>query len=140
MKFAPFLGIATFVMFASAAHAQRTPVPIVNHENVVIVTGSGKAPGIAAIKKAIVTAGQAGKRKWTVAQAVDGSILQATYQVRTHTIVVDIAVQETSYSVRYASSIDMRYKVEEGIPVIHPFYNNWVDELMLSIRTELVKL
>jgi hypothetical protein len=59
--------------------------------------------------------------------------------VRNHTVIVDIVPGPDSYSVRYADSINMKYGVENGSPVIHPFYNKWVDELIDSIRVELKK-
>jgi hypothetical protein len=33
----------------------------------------------------------------------------------------------------------MKYGVQDGVPVIHPFYNSWVTELMESIRVTLLR-
>jgi len=44
------------------------------------------------------------------------------------------------YSVKYVSSVNMKYEVQSGTRVIHPFYNKYVEELIQSIRAELLKL
>jgi hypothetical protein len=42
--------------------------------------------------------------------------------------------------VKYADSVNMNYRVEGGTPVIHPSYNQWVDQLIQAIGGELRKL
>jgi hypothetical protein len=34
----------------------------------------------------------------------------------------------------------MKYGIENGKPVIHPFYNDWVDQLVRAIDAEVKKL
>jgi hypothetical protein len=53
---------------------------------------------------------------------------------------VNIEPTTTEYSVRYANSINMKYEAINGQPVIHPHYNKFVNELIQSIRIELLKL
>jgi len=127
------------ILLAGAVHGQRQPVPIINHDNVVVTTSSAKTPTIEAVTKAIIEGAHA--RKWTVSHVAGTPKLQAKLFVRNkHTVVVEIENTATAYSVRYVSSIDMKYGVENGVPVIHPFYNRWVSELMDGIRTELQKI
>jgi hypothetical protein len=138
------LAIRAFLLFASlivaaGAEAQRLPVPIVNHENLLVAVSSKTAPTTDTVTQAIVNGAQA--RKWTISRIPDSSKIHAKLFVnKKHTVVVEIENTATTYSVRYVSSIDMKYGVENGVPVIHPFYNRWVNELIESIRTELVKL
>jgi hypothetical protein len=134
------LVVIAALLAASAVHAQRSPVPIVDRPNVPVVTGSGKPISHEALNRAIMNGGGAGARKWDVVPAAGGKSLRATYKVRSHTVVVDIVPGSDSYSVKYAESINMKYGVDNGTPVIHPFYNTWVDELIESIRVELRKL
>ena len=139
MNFVRIVLLLAAVFLAGVAHAQRQPVPIVNHENVAITTSSATTPAPDAITKAIINAAQA--RKWTVMHVAGSPKLQAKLFVRNkHTVVVEIENTATTYSIRYVSSIDMKYGVEDGVPVIHPFYNRWVSDLMEGIRSELIKL
>lgn len=130
---------AATILLAGHAHAQRQPVPIVNYENVAITTQSAKTPAAEEVGKAIITGAQ--NRKWTVSHVAGQPKLQAKLLVRNkHTVVVEIEFSETAYSIRYVSSIDMKYGVKDGVPVIHPFYNRWVTDLMDGIKTELTRL
>lgn len=137
-----YLRLALFlciVSFGIGAHAQRQPVPIVNHENLAVAVSSTKTPAAEDVQKAIVNAAQL--RKWTVTRVPEGSKIHAKLFVNNkHTVVVEIENSATAYSIRYVSSIDMKYGVEDGVPVIHPFYNRWVNQLIEGIRTELTRL
>lgn len=136
LKAAVFL---TVMLCAGGVYAQRLPVPIVNHENVVIATSAASAPTAEAVRAAIVNAAKS--KKWTVSYAAGGEKIHAKLFVRNkHTVVVEIENTPSSYSVRYVSSIDMKYEVLDGVPVIHPFYNRWVDDLMRAINGELLRI
>ena len=74
--------------------------------------------------------------KWFIVPVGDGKTLRGTYIVANHTVVVDIVPGSSSYSLKYADSINMKYGVENGKPVIHPFYNDWVDQLIRAIDCE----
>jgi hypothetical protein len=130
--------LLAIVVFVPVVHARST-VPVMERENVSVVTGSGKPVNNEALKRAIINGGAAGARKWEVVAAPNGSSLRATYKVRNHTVIVDIVPGPASYTVKYADSINMKYAVENGSPTIHPFYNKWVDELIDSIQVELKK-
>lgn len=134
------LVVVAAVLTASAAHAQRAPVPIVDRPNVAAVTGSGKPVSQEALQQAIIRGGATGARKWSIGPAGDGKTLKGTYIVRAHTVVVNIEPGLGSYSLKYADSVNMKYGVEDGKPVIHPFYNQWVDQLIQAIDFELKKL
>jgi hypothetical protein len=139
-RFMGALVVVVAALAASAAHAQRTPVPIIDRPNVSVVTGSGKALSQEALRQAIISGGANGPRKWAIVPAGDGKSLKGTYIVRAHTVVVDIVPGSSSYSLKYADSINMKYRVESGQPVIHPFYNDWVDQLIRAIDFEVKKL
>lgn len=130
------VAVATFV---PDALAQRQPVPIVERENLPALAASGAALTPEAIAAAITRGAENGKIKWIVSRA-GADRLTATYNVRTHSISVNIVFTEKTYSVFYSSSINMKYGVENGVKVIHPFYNRWVDELVQAIGAEFRKL
>lgn len=133
MRVILFLG----AVLASASALAREAVPIVNHENVAITT-SGKPASADKVKQAIMTAATA--QKWDVSAAQPGT-LTATLHVRgKHTVVVDILYTADHFSVKYRDSVNMKYEVKDNTPVIHPFYNKWVQRLVDAIQVETKKL
>ncbi len=123
--------IAAVTAFSASA---RTPVPIANQANVPIVSAQ---PLSSAQVKAAITAAATSKR-WTVSQTGPDKLTAQLFVNGKHTVYVDITYAPTSYSVAYKDSINMNYRVNhEGVPVIHPFYNNWVRELMTAVTAEL---
>lgn len=139
-RFIKTLVIAGALALACAAYAQRTPVPIIDRPGVPAVSGSGKPLSHEALRQAIISGGTNGARKWSIVPAGDGKTLRGTYIVRAHTVVVDIVPGSSSYSLKYADSANMKYGVENGTPVIHPFYNDWVEQLIRAIDSEMKKL
>lgn len=135
MKTIHLLLAAALSLATLTAGAQRLPVPIVNHDNVVV-----SRPATAAeVKQAIVTAAGATGRKWVVSEPSPGRLV-ATYHVRTHTVTTEIRYSGSSFSIAYADSINMKYGPgPDGKGVIHPFYNQWVNEFVQAIRLELAK-
>ena len=133
------LALVAAMFLAASAHAQRQPVPIVNHENVAVTTSSATEPTAEAVTRAIISGAQT--KKWTVTHVAGSPKIQAKLFVRNkHTVVVEIENTANTYSIRYVSSIDMKYGTQDGVPVIHPYYNRWVSELMDGIRSELTRL
>ncbi|HZD21546.1 MAG TPA: hypothetical protein VE325_12810, partial [Burkholderiales bacterium] len=108
-------------------------------DNVPVLTGSGKAASTQAVGVAISNAAASGKRVWNVTRTAPDK-LRATYNVRQHAVVVEIGYSEKAYSIHYAGSDNMRYGEANGQKMIHPFYNNWVEELQRGIKAELSKL
>lgn len=130
-----FLLIATLVTGPALA---RQSVPIVNVENAPVVTGSGNAPTLAQIKQSIVAAGAI--QNWKVSDAENGT-LNATLVVRgKHYMTIEIPYTTEQYSLIYKSSVNLNYEVLDGVPVIHPNYNKWVQTFSNNIRLELKKL
>jgi hypothetical protein len=115
----------------------RTPVPIINYDNVAVASNSGRALTTEEVKQAIMAA--AGAKNWSIAHQADGK-LQAILNVRNkHTIVVEIAYAKEHYSLTYKDSTNMKFSQQDGHSVIHPFYNKWVQDFKDAIRRELLK-
>lgn len=137
MKIVHFLLAALLSLAAAHAGAQRLPVPIVDHPNVAAARGDGKPATAADVRKAIEAAAVATGRKWVVTEPSPGRLL-ATYHVRTHTVVAEIRYSAGQFSVAYSDSVNMKYAPgADGKGVIHPFYNQWVQEFLQAIRREL---
>ncbi|HRE15800.1 MAG TPA: hypothetical protein PLW86_01870 [Rhodocyclaceae bacterium] len=138
MKFLKTLCLATaLILTISASHA-REAVPIVNYDAIAINTATGKTLTQADVKAAIIRAGSS--QGWVMSDIAQDQ-LTGTLQVRgKHTVVVTIRFSADKFSVAYKDSIDMKYAVFEGVPLIHPFYNKWVQTLINNIRIETQKL
>lgn len=136
MKIIHLLLAAVISVGAGQAFARAT-VPVVNHQNVALQRAGGAAPTAADMRQAIVVASQATGRKWAITESAPGQMV-ATYQVRTHTVVVDILYGPGQLSVTYKDSINMKFG-SGGPTNIHPFYNQWVNEFIQAIRLELAK-
>ena len=137
-KIVRLLAAAVLALSALQAGAQRLPVPIVNHEHVELRRVDGQPPTASQVHDAVLAASQATGRKWAVTEQGPGRLL-ATYHVRTHTISTGIRYGDGQLSMVYADSINMKYAPggEKGTGIIHPFYNQWVDEFLQAIRLEL---
>ncbi len=133
-KIAPWLLAAMLALAGSQATAQRLPVPIENHENVVVQPASGKTLTAEQVKNAIVAASTATARKWSVSEAGPGHLV-ATYHVRTHTVIADIRYTGSQFSLTYKDSVNMK----AGGGKIHPFYNAWSADFVQAIKLELSK-
>jgi hypothetical protein len=138
MKFLRVTFLICLTMLSMSAYAARSAVPLVNYDNIAIVTGSKNAPQIDKVKLAMRVG--AAVKGWTVEDAADGS-LTATIVVRDkHKVVVKIDYDASKYSIHYKDSAVMKYEVNNGQAVIHPFYNVWVENLKNDINIELLKL
>ena len=140
---------------AGPAIAQRTPVPIIDHPKVPVATSSGKSLEAGQVKQAILEATRL--RNWQVGEEPGGTML-ASRSWNQHSIRVEISYAGDSYSLKYRDSVNMNYSARgdndsrpnyysslRNAPrptgrTIHPFYNQYVQELKDAIRVELLKL
>lgn len=142
MKILHLLVAAGIALAAAQATAQRVPVPIVNHENVIVQKAAGGPASAEEVKKAIMAAATATGRKWVISEPTPGRLL-ATYHVRTHTVVTEVRYKAGHFSVSYHDSVNMKYSPNgPGMagPVIHPFYNQWVQDFVQAVRLESAKI
>jgi hypothetical protein len=148
--------LAASAVFCSAAYA-REPVPVVNHIDVPVMTGSGKPVTADQVRDAIIKGGE--KKDWAVTRSPNSELLSAKIVVRNkHTVVVSISYSAERFSIKYQDSINMNFKLADGpampsvgyaqymnappstpagTPLIHPGYNSWVNYLLMSIQEEL---
>ena len=146
IAFALFLGVLSMT-----AVAQRAVVPIIDYKDVSVATSSGKPVTAEQVRDAIAAAGK--RLTWEMAFTANNGLVGTLVVANKHTISVDISVAPDKYSVKYRSSINMKYGVSgkpayassanptpEGVPAIHPAYNQWVQSLVTAIDSELRKL
>jgi hypothetical protein len=150
-----FFKAAIFVCGTIASfnvHA-RMPVPIVNYENIVVATSSGKAVLIEQVKQAVVSAAKS--KGWTVAFSAENSLIATLIVRNKHTVVVKVDYDTNKYSINYNDSKNMKYGIIDVQPTIassnkdqslngqgeiHPAYNQWVQDFKDAIHIELLKL
>lgn len=111
--------------------AARSAVPMVDLGHQEIVTFDGQPMTHDAMRKAILYGGLT--RRWTAVGEQPGLLtLQASNGI--HVVVVDVTYDVKSYDIRYKRSVEMRYETVDGKAVIHPKYNQWVNDLSTAIR------
>ncbi len=129
--------IALFLVVLATPALGRSPVPVVDFKDEAILTTGDKTFSNAQVRDAIIRA--AASMGWTLVPAGDQKFV-ATLVVRNkHTVVANITYGPEKYSVVYMSSINMKYGIDNGVPVIHPYYNDWARKLVGAIRAELTK-
>lgn len=82
------------------------------------------------VGNAVIKAGQS--LGWEMHPRNPGHII-GTYNFRTHQAAVDILYSPDDYSIRYHSSVDLKYDGSN----IHKQYNAWVEELAKAIDAEI---
>ncbi|HZP92839.1 MAG TPA: hypothetical protein VFB20_08160 [Burkholderiales bacterium] len=133
-----FLLLAT-TLIAFAAAARDLP-PVVDYENVAVVTGSGKPASTEAVGVAISNAAAGGRRVWALKRMAPDKV-RATYNQGRYAASVDIEYSDKAYSIHYVGSNNLHAATDEkGQKLIHGSYNKWVEELQRGIKAELGKL
>lgn len=144
--------VLMFATLVSLNAIARTPVPIINYDNISVATSSGKTLQLEQVKQAIQSA--AGAKAWSIAIQADGKLLATRNERNKHFIVVEIEYSADKYSLKYKDSTNMKFgdapqpdpssfqnpTIAPGSKVIHPYYNKWVQEFRDAIRVELLKL
>lgn len=124
--------LASIMSFLFLAGCAKTiPVKDFSNQNFVqygehqITTESAEL----AIVRAAVSLG------WTTEKVKPGEI-KATLNIRSHQLVVQILFDETTYSINYLDSTNLKYDGEK----IHRQYANWVTNLIKNINAQNIKL
>lgn len=130
-------GLLISVVMASTAYA-RSAVPIQSHDDIAISASAGKAVSAQQVRQAIINGGA--RRAWTFIDTGAGQLTGTLVVRNKHTVNVTVDYSSKSYSIRYKDSSNMKYGMMNGVAVIHPFYNSWVDNLIVEVDVELSKL
>jgi hypothetical protein len=137
MRLVSLLFLAIGLIVAAPAYG-RTPVPIVEFPDLAVGTSSGVKPTVEQVRQAIVKA--AGEKDWALAKQAEDRFVATRVIKGKHTIVTTISFSAEKYSVKYESSENMNYQVNNGKALIHPNYNVWAQDLVGAIRFEISKL
>lgn len=85
------------------------------------------------VKQAIINAGQG--RDWIMSVAGPG-VINATQNVRKHSVTIRINYSEKEYTIHYVNSVNLLASGGE----IHRAYNHWVNNLDKDIQKKLAVL
>ena len=137
--------VAIFMCMSAIANA-RESVPIVDSENNAIPMVGGKELTLEAVANAIKAGGASQQYPWVPTGNSPGEMELTTLVRGKHTAVVKVTYDTKTYSIRYASSVNLNYKTKKDtktkkeVPLIHPAYNDWVQQLKAAIDFEFKKL
>lgn len=160
MKWARLAAVFSMLLVYSLFASARESVPVVDHIDVPVMTSKGSSVSIEQVRDAITVAAIA--QHWEIIKSPTENVLSATLKVRgKHTAVVSIPYSADKYSIKYQNSVNLGYgisdvsaadpanvygmnapskKLKQGVPLIHPFYNKWVQSLLLAVQLEVKKL
>lgn len=148
-----------FALFGCKSVNGPDPVAMDSYENVPIVTTTGVALSTEQIRKTIVRAAKATNWEVQNENATGPVLAKYTYKEK-HTATVRISYSQTTYSITYESSSNMKYRLADGsdsyLPVgtvsgvrsfypvgtklIHGVYNQWIrslkDKIQAGFRAE----
>lgn len=108
-----------------------TTLAIYNVDNDPIEGKISKDKVYKAIKKA-------GTSKGWIIRKVKPGLAMGTLNLRTHKAVVEIPYSEKTFSIKYKSSLNLKYDAEKGL--IHKNYNSWIKNLENAINFQLAIL
>ena len=128
------LVLSSLLVFASPAFAGwGTRDVIENHEFIALTRNDGSAMTDDQVKKAIIAG--ANLKGWTAKEEGPGKLTLTIVVRNKHTAVIDVGYSNKGYSIKYVSSINLDYEVEDGKELIHHNYTRWINNLILSIKT-----
>lgn len=125
---------ATLAFAAPAFAGWGTRDVIENHEHIPLVRNDGSAMTTEQVKKSII-AGASLISGWSVKDEGPGKLTLTLVVRNKHTAVIAVNYDNKGYSIKYVSSINLDYAVDDGKEVIHHNYTRWINNLMLSIKT-----
>lgn len=114
----------------------RAAVPLVEHEGVAAIAGNGQPATVDQIRNAFIAGGA--RRNWIFTVEAPDKLI-GRLSVRSHQVAVDIPLSPGKFSVLYRDSVNLKFGTEAGSKMIHPQYNNWVNNLLGDVRAELVR-
>jgi hypothetical protein len=120
-----FLGLLAIATIASLTACGRT-APVKEYQSEPVPTNITSAAQVA---KAIKLAGAS--LGWIISDAGEGK-LKGTLNLREHQAIISIPYTDTSYSLLYLSSVNLKYNASEN--TIHKNYNGWLTNLNNKIQ------
>jgi hypothetical protein len=113
-----------------AGQGCRTTAPMLTVINAPLGSSPGSKVSLEEVSRAIWAAGK--RLGWEMQQVRPGE-LTGTLTLRKHLAVVAITHDTSTFSIKYRSSMNLRYHDGE----IHRNYNNWINNLARAIQAEM---
>lgn len=122
--------LSFFAIIAMPAEARRGPAPLKDPPALTLPAGvSGKD-----VEKVIVSV--AVQREWQVIDRQPGLVV-LRYAPRDFSVDVTVRYDAKNLTIAYKDSTNLEYGQENGMPVIHPNYNRWVNNLAHDFESQL---
>jgi glucose-6-phosphate 1-dehydrogenase len=125
--------LLSLFLTCSAASFAKSSVPIIDYQDVPIMVSDGKELSLDEIAMRIRNAAAAHKYKFSASGTTPGQMRLTALVRGKHVVAVDVRFTTKAYSIVYALSENMNFKVKNGKPLIHPNYNSWIQQLKLGI-------
>ncbi|MBL6751632.1 MAG: hypothetical protein ISP90_13985 [Nevskia sp.] len=122
--------LAAIVLASASAEARHRAVPLKDPPPLTVPLGVAEAD----VARAIIFAGAT--RQWKVTDRKPGDIV-LEYAPREFSVTVDVKYDAHTVNISYVGSKNMEYEQENGMAVIHPNYNRWVNNLAHDIDSQL---
>ena len=110
------------------------PAPVRNVADAPVVSNKASL-SLYDVRVAITHAGAS--LGWIMIEQEPGRI-NGTLKLRSHTAIVDVTYDTSTYSIQYVDSTNLDYSASEG--TIHENYNGWIQNLDNAIQRELADL
>ena len=124
LKLSGLVGVLLFIFTGCGAAS----VYNIQNNSVEVKKSTSNDDVYKAIKKAGLSLG------WIVSKVKDGEA-KAVINLRTHQAIVRIDYTNTSYSINYVNSTNLKYNMEKN--TIHNNYNGWIKNLERAINVQL---
>ena len=132
MKLKRYLVVVALLCAAAApVHAARN-TPMVTPGVITLPAPEGKTVSAARVREAVLAS--AALRGWLVDEEQPG-LIRLTYAPRNkHKATIDVRYGDGSFEIVFVSSFNLNEDKRDGALLIHPNYNNWINNLVQDVR------
>jgi len=125
--------LLTLTLLGTAAFAAQRSAPLVEPAPITIPANVSEENAAKAIRSALAGRG------WAISEESPGHI-GGTLTVRKHVLKIGISYTGGRIGIKYVTSSELGYEIIEGKPYIHPKFNNWMNNLILDINANLLRV
>lgn len=129
-----FLGLIAALAMTTAMGREA---PLQDSGRIAVVSPSATPVTQEMVRSAIITASQ--KRDWQVTKDEPGKLTLKYDKQGKHIAIVEASYDATGFELKYLESTNLNYAEKDGVRMIHPNYNHWIQNLVKDIPINLVR-
>ena len=122
------------ILISPVSHA-RFAEPMQSPQQTSFVVAGNTTPSLAKVRDSIGFV--ASSRGWQVTSEQPGQLQLRNVIRNKHVVVINVFYDTKSLRAEYVSSENLKYEMRNGVPYIHPKYNEWVNLLLHDIVTKV---